>query len=216
MANILFFLDNPLLIYFLDLPSIWYTFIIFVFIKRIMTEIWKDIKGYEGFYQVSNIGKIRSVDRLVHNPRYGFQKLKGKLLSASPNSHGYPQIGLTQKGKRKTLKVHSLVALYFLDKISNKNEVNHKDGDKLNNRVENLEWCTRSENILHAFAFDLKEKPKGELNGQSKITKAEVIEIREMYKGRGKGLSLAKIALIYNLGSTQVSRIIKKQSWRHV
>ena len=181
-----------------------------------MKEVWKDISGYEGYYQVSTSGNVRSKTRKVYNPRYGEQLRLGKMLSPAINKNGYVQVGLSKNGIRKSLKVHSLVAKAFLKEITGKKEVNHKDGNKLNNHIDNLEWCNRSENVLHAFRSGLKTKPKGAKNGQSKITSKEVLEIRSIYKGRGNGPSLDKIAEMYNLGRSQVTRIVKRQSWGHI
>ena len=104
-------------------------------------EIWKDIKDYEGFYQVSNLGNVRSV------PRNGTVKYY-KILKPN-NVKGYYQVTLQKKGKKKIYKVHRLVAKTFIKNTYNKREVNHIDGNKLNNAVTNLEWVTAKENSNH-------------------------------------------------------------------
>ena len=110
-------------------------------------EIWKDIKDYEGLYQVSNLGRVRSlpkVDRLgrVHN---------GKIKAQVNNGSGYLIVNLKHNGKQKMKTVHRLVAETFISNDDNLPEINHIDGNKVNNRVDNLEWCTRSENVKHAI-----------------------------------------------------------------
>lgn len=115
-----------------------------------MEEIWKDIKNYEGFYQVSNLGNVRSLDRYVNYKKIGKQYIKGKNLKPN-NVSGYYQVLLMNNGKKAYKKVHRLVAETFIPNPDNKPQVNHIDGNKLNNNVENLEWNTVSENILHSF-----------------------------------------------------------------
>lgn len=107
-----------------------------------MNEIWKDIKGYEGFYQISNTGKIKSLERLVPSKIKGtYQKIKEKIRKTSITTAGYEYVVLAKNGKNKTLLVHRLVAETFIDNPNNKKCVNHKDENKSNNSVENLEWC---------------------------------------------------------------------------
>ena len=98
-----------------------------------MKEIWKDIKGYEGLYQVSNLGRVKRVTT-------------GRVLKQFPNKQGYLLVSLCKTGKQKSFAIHRLVAQAFILKPENKPEVNHIDEDKTNNMVSNLEWCTRVEN----------------------------------------------------------------------
>ena len=102
-----------------------------------MSETWKDIVGYEGVYQISTNGNIKSV------PRKG---TRGGLLISTKDKDGYLCVGLNKNGKRKTFKVHRLVAITFIPNIDNLPEVNHKDENKSNNCVDNLEWCTHDYN----------------------------------------------------------------------
>lgn len=116
-----------------------------------MEEIWKDIEGYEGFYQVSNLGQIKSLDRYIKCKNGAERYMKGRILNHTVNKkrRGYCEISLHMNGKEKRYKVHRLVALAFLPNPYNKPEVNHKDEDKENNRVDNLEWVTSKENANH-------------------------------------------------------------------
>lgn len=107
-----------------------------------MKEVWKDIEGYEGFYQVSNLGRIKSI------PRNGTIK-NSKILKQNVVG-GYGQIALQKRGKIKYEKVHRLVAKMFISNQNNLPEVNHIDGNKLNNNVSNLEWVTTRDNQLHS------------------------------------------------------------------
>lgn len=105
-----------------------------------MMEIWKSVVGYEGLYEVSNMGRVKSLPR----PR-----CQGRILKPHINK-GYEYVHLCKNGKPYYAKIHRIVADAFLDAVPNKIHVNHIDGNKLNNSVENLEWCTSSENLKHA------------------------------------------------------------------
>lgn len=118
-----------------------------------MEEKWKDIKGYEGIYQVSNYGNVRVLDRYVWNHN-GFVKREGKILKPSLNKHGYKDVTLSKDNVRKKHRVNRLVAEAFIENPENKEQVNHIDRDKTNNNVNNLEWVTRQENITHAYLLN--------------------------------------------------------------
>lgn len=106
-----------------------------------MEEIWKDIKGYEGFYQVSNLGKVRSLDRIVNGNR-----LKGKILSQVQDTKGYLFLQLSKNGNSKRFSVHRLIAEAFIPRIEGKNYIDHINGIRNDNRIKNLRWCTHQEN----------------------------------------------------------------------
>ena len=105
-------------------------------------ETWKDIKGYEGMYQVSSMGKVKSLDRLDNKGR----KTHGKVLAIKHDGGGYCQVALSKDGSQKYCKIHRLVALHFIPNTENKPQINHKDENKDNNAVDNLEWVTSKEN----------------------------------------------------------------------
>jgi hypothetical protein len=115
-----------------------------------MNEIWKNVKGHENYYQVSNLGRVRSKDRKTKNGVARFVK-KGKLLKAQPNSSGYLRISIKTPQKRSRIFVHRLVAVAFVPNPEGKPHVNHKDSNYLNNRYDNLEWVTHKENMQHAI-----------------------------------------------------------------
>jgi len=116
-------------------------------------EKWKNIKNFEGIYKVSNKGNVKSLKRKVKNKGSysGYALVKEKILKQSTNRLGYKVVTLQKEGKRYHATVHRLVAKAFLEEPKNKNEVNHKDLNKANNNVLNLEWCNRSENINHYY-----------------------------------------------------------------
>ena len=111
-------------------------------------EIWRPVVGYEGLYEVSNLGRVRSVDR------YYYRLHKGKVLSLSKNANGYLKVVLSCNGKCKTIKVHRIVAEAFLPNPDNLPQVNHKDEDKTNNSVDNLEWCNAKYNLSYGTRKD--------------------------------------------------------------
>ncbi|QDI90242.1 hypothetical protein EPH95_02860 [Salicibibacter halophilus] len=116
--------------------------------------IWRDIDGYEKYYQVSNTGEVRSKDREVYNGR-GFRFSKGRILNKSKTTTGYLKVDLRVNGRRKSVKVHRLVAKAFIENPGNKPNVNHIDGNPINNNADNLEWCTQKENMSHAHETGL-------------------------------------------------------------
>lgn len=112
-------------------------------------EIWKDVPGFEGYYQASNTGHIRSVDRTITNSFGWTIRRKGKLLSECTDRDGYKYVCITKEGKG--YRVHRLVSFAFIPNPDNKDQVNHKDGNPANNSVSNLEWNNASENLKHSF-----------------------------------------------------------------
>lgn len=170
-----------------------------------MKEIWKDIPQYEGIYQASNMGRIRS---LLH--RGG----KKPSLMKTQERNGYLRVPLTDKnGNRSHKSVHRLVLESFLGCIEN-HEVNHKNGIKSDNRISNLEWCTRSENQTHAFKNGLQIPLKGSEIGNSILTENDILRIRSEYKK--KGVTYQSLANEYNTSKQNVYCIIKRKTWSHV
>lgn len=113
-------------------------------------EVWKDIPGYEGYYQASTLGNIRSVPRVTSNNHYK----EGKVLKQRPDKNGYSIVCLCKDGERKFRKVHRLVAMTFIPNPCNLPQVNHKDEVKANNDVFNLEWCTAKYNTNYGLCIE--------------------------------------------------------------
>jgi hypothetical protein len=162
-------------------------------------EIWKDIQGYEGLYKISNIGRVKSLKGSIE-----------KLISISVKETGYHRVTLIKDSICKRKYVHVLVAKAFIGKSNL--EVNHINGVKSDNRVDNLEWVTKSENIKHAYKIGLKIKYNGSLNGNSVLTSDQVKEI----KYETDHLSQRQISKIYKIAQTTVSAIKRGVIWNHI
>lgn len=120
----------------------------------VITEKWKPIPEYEGLYEVSNIGNVRSL--IGWNGREYYTRVK--MLKQTNSTTGYKKVELTKKGVKKSIKTHRLVAMAFIENKEKKPFVNHIDGNRLNNKVENLEWCTQKENVQHAIRTGLNNR----------------------------------------------------------
>lgn len=179
---------------------------------NIVNEEWRDISGYEGYYQVSNLGRVRSCDRVVM--RNGVSVfVNGRLLKPVLDSSGYFRIALYKDGKRAFSFVHRLVAIAFLTIDTSRNEVNHKNGVKDDNRVENLEWCTHLENMRHAIAAGLTPCFVGENHPLSLLTESQVLEIREL---RANGEKIRVIAEMYGVSQGAISGAVYRSNWTHL
>lgn len=124
----------------------------------ILKEEWKPVKGYEGYYEVSNTGKVRSLDRSVIIRGGVVQHRKGKMISSHIDKKGYVNVNISKNGKNNTLKVHRLVAQSFIPNPNKYPQVNHKDEDKANNHVNNLEWCTNEYNEYYGTRSERQAK----------------------------------------------------------
>lgn len=162
-------------------------------------EEWNDIEGYKGYYQVSNFGRIKSLR---------FNKIRNLIKT----KYGYYDIGLNLNGKQIKFQVHRLVAISFIPNPENKPQVNHINGIKTDNRVENLEWATRQENIKHSYLNGFHKSIKGEKKFNSKLTEKDVVFIRE---NKNK-FSQKELSKKYNVNQTIISRIILNRIWKHI
>lgn len=160
-----------------------------------MEEIWKDIPEYEGYYQASNLGRIKSVDRIVKHNCGGPKKVRSKVLKGSIDKYGYRRIGLSKRGVVKHFFVHRIIALTFLGKSNL--VVNHIDGIKLNNHINNLEYVTTQENTAHAVRIGL-------IKNNSKINENNII------KDYQNGSRLRELEKKYNTSHHDIRKILIK------
>lgn len=168
-------------------------------------EIWKDIKGFEGKYMISNHGRLKS---------FSVKVLKrfpdGFITHGSIDTSGYRGHNLgTSKSDRKYTRIHTLVASYFIEKHLESECVNHIDGNKLNNHHSNLEWTTLGDNIRHAVKIGLHDL-KGENHPHSKLTKSDVYEMKELRK---QGWMHQKIADKFGVCRRQAGDVINGVNW---
>lgn len=177
--------------------------------KKQPIEKWRPIPGYENRYDVSNLGRVRSVTRNVSMYGGRVRVLKGRILC--PNTSGrYMQVGL---GIDKTKLIHRLVALAWVPNPEYKPCVNHKDGNKSNNYASNLEWVTQTENVRHAFKNKLMKSVMGEDHYFSKLNNKKVIKIRELSE---QGILSDEIGKRFNVTGRNIRSIIQGKTWKHL
>lgn len=170
-------------------------------------ENWRDVVGYEGLYEVSSKGRVKS---LGNN-----RSKKEKMMNGGVNTTGYRQVALSKKGSPKNhYLVSRLVAINFIPNPLKKRTVNHKDGDILNNNVQNLEWATFSENHKHAYkvlkrVVNIENLTRGV--HYRRLSKNDVRQIRDEIR---KGVSLAHLGRVYNVSSSAIWKIKHRKSFK--
>lgn len=172
-------------------------------------EVWKDIKDYEGFYQISNFGRVKSLLRKINYINGSICIYKERILlfdNAKSNklNQCYKRVTLSKNNVPKRFQVHRLVGIYFLENPLNKPCVNHIDGNPSNNNFLNLEWCTHSENELHSYNV-LKK-----INSIRKLTNENVKYIRENFI-LGRNGNTIKLAKAFNVSLNTILNIIKNR-----
>lgn len=179
-----------------------------LFEGKLYIEEWKDVVGYEGLYQVSNFGRVKS---FVVNP-------KGRIRKGVP-ALGYPQVQLkgSGDGSFETGKIHRMVAIAFIPNPDYLPEVNHIKGDRGDCRAWRLEWSTASDNVKHAYRELGKknnlENQKGEGHYNAKYKKEDILRIREL---AANGKTPTEIAKMYNERTGSICRIINRKRWAHI
>ena len=172
-----------------------------------MQEEWKPLKDYEGLYEISNKGRVLRLGRIITDSLGRKRPIKDLLLKPQINiENGYVYVHLGKGDKRKLVSLHRLVAKNFIPKVSGKTYVNHIDGNKENNRVENLEWVTAQENTLHAYENGLLRN-YGERNGWSKLTNKEAKEIKDLYFN--DFYNQDELAELYEVSQGTISHLVR-------
>lgn len=189
--------------------------------EELENEIWTPVIGFEGWYSVSDLGRVR-------RDKKGRSTYVGKILKASPDKDGYLFLGLRANGRDATVWIATIVAAAFLGPRPEGKEVNHKDTDKKNNRAINLEYLTHKENMEHAFANvsihrlygdenTSRTRPeclvRGERHHKSKLTEDQIREIRARAKAGETGRTMAAD---YPVGACMINKIIRGEYWQHV
>lgn len=178
-----------------------------------MNEVWKPVQGYEGIYEVSNLGRVRSLDRVAEN-RWGTTRpIPGTMRTIAVKREGYCFVNLFRKSKGQPMYVHRLVALAFLPNPDNLPQVNHKDGDKSNNALTNLEWCTGSDNCYHAIHEGIYQQARGESSAKAVFTEDQVREIRRRWAA---GEKQKHLAAEFGTRPGTINKIVHRQRWKHV
>lgn len=180
----------------------------------LLVERWKPIPGYEGIYEVSNLGRVRSLDRIVWRKigrgetpeRKAPAPMKGKLLRPGKASNGYPTVSL----RGKTHTVHSLVLLAFVGPAPEGHECRHLDGNRENPRLSNLRWGTRAENVADAAAHGTQVR--GERYSTAKLTDEAARKIREL---RGK-VTQSELAEMFGVSPAAIQAVHDGRTWKHV
>lgn len=165
-------------------------------------ELWKDIPGFNGLYQASTFGQIRS---------------NKKTLKPRKHNKGYLRVSIFQKD----YYIHRLIGITFLHQKEGKTEINHLDGNKQNNSVSNLEWCNRLENTKHSEKLETTKighkaqalKISGENSCRSKFNDATILELRYKYKNGSRPCSLAKE---YSISISTLEKILYRKTWKHL
>lgn len=177
-----------------------------------MKEIWKDIKDYEGLYQISNLGRIKSLPKIK-----GRALTSEKILSPVIGNRGYKMIFLYKNGNKKRYSLHRLIAIAFIENKNNKPYINHKDGNKLNNSIENLEWCTCRENTMHALNIGLRKyiiAPKGENVKNATLKQEEADYIRRVCIPRDKEFGINVLAKRFGVDRHTISNVLNNKTYK--
>lgn len=183
-------------------------------IRSLKNERWRWVVGYENYYMVSSLGRVKSMPRKV-TQRFKREALRRKrILSQRVNRYGYCGVTLFINESAKDKLVHTLVAQAFISNPENKTQVNHKKGIKTDNRATQLEWSTPKENSNHAIKLGI-DSVVGVHNGMSKITEKQAVEIKREYKTIKHG-NRKEAAKKYNITLGIFRRIGTGNSWKHL
>lgn len=174
-------------------------------------EIWVDVEGYEGRYQISNFGNVKRME-MIFLRAYNKYVKRGELLKLRTEKTGYVRVTLGKNGKQKIYYVHRLVAKHFKEKKEIHTQVNHIDGDKENNHADNVEWCTPSENTKHAYDTGLKVARTGTNSKLSKLNEEQVMDVKRSYKPYK--VSMEYLAKKYGVSKQTICCILHRKTYK--
>lgn len=177
-------------------------------------EIYKSIPNYEGFYEISNFQNVKSLSRVITRKNGQKVRLKEKILKPAIGGRGYLSVVLCNDERQRSECIHMLMAKTFIPNPENKKEINHINAITTDNRIENLEWVTHKENMIHAKKLGLIEYKKGQDHYSSKLVDSDVIKIKKMLSE--KIYSYSQIAKVFNVDKSQISRINSGKTWSHI
>lgn len=175
-------------------------------------EVWGEVDGYNGIYLVSKTGIVRSIDHYCEG-RVGSGKQTGRVLKQQICYKGYLRVSLNLNKKTFTTGAHRLVAKAFIPNPENKPQVNHINGIKTDNRVENLEWCTNKENVIHAVKNGLNNPNLCDKHHMSKLSNNDVYVARLLHKNGSTGSFLAKK---YDISQAAMSKILRNETYINI
>lgn len=179
-----------------------------------MQEIWKPVLGYEGIYEISDLGRLRSVDRLVRSNYGGLKPIPGQIMACPVNERGYAVATLRRDGGKRSRVVHGLVAESFLPADPARPNINHIDGNKLNNSASNLERCTQQENVVHAYETGLTVgRHSGETHSRAILTEAIVRQARILFS---RGIPTSTAAQMLGVTRNSLRAVRRGETWKHV
>ncbi len=178
-------------------------------------EEWRAVAGYEGLYEVSNQGRVRSLARVVRKSDGTKQTYAGRILRSAVTAGGYRIVALSRGGKTVTKTVHRLVATAFLPRADERDVVNHINFDRADARVENLEWVTQAQNCRHTISAGrwLAPRCRGEDAGCAKLTERDVVAIRREF---ALGASMRSLGLKYGVTGMSIKRVVTGMTWSHI
>ena len=183
-------------------------------------EVWRDVFGWEGIYEISSRGRVKRIKRRVthKNQVTDFSMVyPAKILKAHPDSRGYPQVslnGISEGKSKRVARVHRLVAEAFIPNPHNKAQVNHINSNTMDAHLSNLEWCTASENQKHSWGLGGRERKFGEDSPVCRYTEDVIAKVYRLAKM--KAMSQEKIGKKYSMPQITVSNIRTKKTWRHI
>jgi len=176
-----------------------------------IAEIWKEAIGFNGEYLVSNLGNVMS-----YKPTNWVSKEKKyKMLKPNLSKQGYLRLMTSMNSENKYYFVHRLVLEAFIPKPSENSIVNHLNSIKTDNRLENLEWCTQSENIKHAYKNGFKKPKLGVELSHTKLTNENVLEIKKLYRNGIRAIDIHR-NYAFNCGYSTITQITSGKTWKHI